>query len=418
MPFLQNQRLSEIKRSSSVLIASLAIGISVISESLLLLSSAILAMLIGYRWLRSRRFFRRTPSDPGILLLATLAFINLAVSVQPERSVPQVLRLLSGILLYYYIAEWNYTPGQSRAAFIGISIAGIGLATLALISVDWSESKLMFFPEELYSLFPPRLADVIHPNVMAGILVLSLPMPIAAILFGSKRAARWELFLWLLAALLGSAVLLLSKSRAGLAAFAASIAVLALLRWRRAWIIIFALAFTAALLLAVYDPDGSILLSTNTRAGPFEMRVEIWSRGLDLVQAFPLVSAGMGMYGPLVDRFFPLFLNTPGSVLHAHNLFLQIAVDLGLPGLVAWLSILLVEVWSAWYVLRCSKTQTWCTILAAGLLASQTSMIVHGLADSVTWGMVRTAPFVWVIWGLVAGCLLQSARMEEHIDGA
>jgi putative inorganic carbon (HCO3(-)) transporter len=34
------------------------------------------------------------------------------------------------------------------------------------------------------------------------------------------------------------------------------------------------------------------------------------------------------------------------------------------------------------------------------LLCSQVALVVHGLTDAVTWGMVRPAPLVWALWGL------------------
>ena len=88
--------------------------------------------------------------------------------------------------------------------------------------------------------------------------------------------------------------------------------------------------------------------------------------------------------------------------MHAHNLFLQIAVDLGLPGLIAWLFIWLLAMAFAWRQYHRGREigSGWAAGLGAGLLASQVALGVHGLVDAVTWGQVRPAPLVWGLWGL------------------
>jgi len=49
-----------------------------------------------------------------------------------------------------------------------------------------------------------------------------------------------------------------------------------------------------------------------------------------------------------------------------------------------------------------SQGNAWLLGLGAGLLAAQAALVVHGLTDAVTWGMVRSAPVVWLIWGFCA----------------
>ena len=95
-------------------------------------------------------------------------------------------------------------------------------------------------------------------------------------------------------------------------------------------------------------------------------------------------------------------------LLYAHNPFLQVAVDLGLPGLIAWFSILLIVIAVCWqiYQVGISMRDAFLTALGAGLLCSQIALIVHGMLDAVTWGMVKPAPVVWVLWGLAISSYL------------
>ena len=84
---------------------------------------------------------------------------------------------------------------------------------------------------------------------------------------------------------------------------------------------------------------------------------------------------------------------------------------MGIPGLITWLAALGVIVVSIWKVYTASRRVSntvilgWVTGLGVGLLCSQLALIVHGVTDAVTWGMVRPAPMVWVLWGLTAASL-------------
>ncbi|HEX6303159.1 MAG TPA: O-antigen ligase family protein, partial [Anaerolineales bacterium] len=111
---------------------------------------------------------------------------------------------------------------------------------------------------------------------------------------------------------------------------------------------------------------------------------------------------GMGSFMRVADTIYPFFLMGPGKIVHAHNLFLQVAVDLGIPGFIAWVSILLLVVVAAWQVYGQGRTENnhWISGIGAGLLGSQLALCIHGITDAVTWGLVRPAPLVWGLWGL------------------
>jgi putative inorganic carbon (HCO3(-)) transporter len=144
------------------------------------------------------------------------------------------------------------------------------------------------------------------------------------------------------------------------------------------------------------------LLFKSQAVDTLEKRTEIWSRALYMIQDFPFTGIGMGTFQPIATMLYPFFLADPNAQIpHAHNLFLQVAVDLGIPGLIAWLAILMLVIIAAWQVYRhgTATGNQWLAGLGAGLLCSQVALIVHGLTDAVTWG-TRPAIIVWAIWGL------------------
>jgi putative inorganic carbon (HCO3(-)) transporter len=316
-----------------------------------------------------------------------------------------VYRLLTGAGLYYATVNWATTRQRLRWLDYGVLAAGLALALSAPMVVTWSTLKFSALMAPVYNRFTILVQDTVHPNVMAGVLVILLPIPIAGLLFGWKEM-RWSMRALTIISVGGMALVLgLSLSRGAWMGLGAVLIVFTLLRWKRGWVPVLLgciVGIGAVYWVGISQTLNGLLVNSSLTG--LDGRLEIWSRALYMIQDFPLTGIGMGSFGPVADAMYPFFLETPGSIPHAHNLFLQIAVDLGIPGLVTWLAILITSMALAWKLFRAGQDggDKLATILGAGLLCSQAALAVHGFTDAVTWGMVRTAPFVWMIWGMTA----------------
>jgi putative inorganic carbon (HCO3(-)) transporter len=284
----------------------------------------------------------------------------------------------------------------------GVIAAGLMLALIAPLSVEWPIDKLRFIPVSIYQRFTLLVQDTIHANVLAGNLILLVPFGMAYLLFGWRDINWLERSLAFISTIIISAVIFLTQTRGAWIAFGVALIILLMLRWRRGWI--FLVLIVAGIIGLVYYFGSRELLAavtSSTTIGGIEDRMEIWSRTIFMIQDFSFTGIGMGSFTKVADTLYP-FSSSPGRIPHAHNLFLQVAVDLGIPGLIAWLAILLTVIFVSWKVYYSGKTSHngLITGIGAALLCSQIALITHGLTDSVTWGMVRPAPLVWVIWGV------------------
>jgi putative inorganic carbon (hco3(-)) transporter len=361
------------------------------------------------RWLAYQRLSVRTPADLPVALLSIMILVTLYATAMPDVTTPQVFRLLSGIALFYALANWTNTARRLYLMMLGISLAGLALALSAPFSVQWVIGKVPFISQSLYERFVVRVSDAIHPNVLAGSLILILPIVIGWLLF-SWSGLRWPMRIGLSAIILAMlAALILSESRGAWIAFAMGFAVIVILRWRWGWIPIMLAGLLAV--LGIYTmgiPMFLDMLASGAASGGVAGRSEIWSRALLMIRDFPFTGIGLGSFGKLMDAIYPSLLFSQGSIPHAHNLFFQVGVDLGLPGLFAWLAILFTVIAAVWKVFQQGKKTDsgWVAGLGSGLLGSQVALIIHGLTDAVTWGMVRPAPVVWGIWGIAIAALL------------
>jgi putative inorganic carbon (HCO3(-)) transporter len=137
-------------------------------------------------------------------------------------------------------------------------------------------------------------------------------------------------------------------------------------------------------------------------------RMEVWSRAIYGIQDFPFTGMGLNTFRHLVQTLYPLFLVPPGyDIAHAHNQWLQAALDLGIPGLVAYLAVWL----AAAIMLRRAYLQAEDTRLRAaalGLGGGLAAYFVYGLTDVVSLG---AKPGLG-LWLLLALCVSVAQRAE------
>jgi putative inorganic carbon (HCO3(-)) transporter len=350
-------------------------------------------------WLGGRSLTAAPIHKPLLLLLGMLA-VSAWVTPLPGVTILQSLRLLLGVLLALSLVAGLDSRRRLGWALAAALVVALLLAAGGLLFVNWVD-KFSFLPQ--LSTLLPRIQSILdtatNPNVEGAYLAILLAGLLAWPVF------RWSALHWLvrlaliLAAALIGAVLLLTQSRAALAGLAAGMGLLVILRWRRGWIPM-ALGLAVTLALFFYIGPQQVWYSLSGETGgvtTLSQREEIWLRARLIIQDFPFTGVGMGAFGEVADAFYPLAAQ-PVHTEHAHNLFLQIAVDLGLPGLLAWLGCWGTVLWSAWRLYR-SKTLPWRT-LGAAALCSQAALGVNGLFDCVTWD-TRPAVIIWGLWGLV-----------------
>jgi putative inorganic carbon (HCO3(-)) transporter len=211
-------------------------------------------------------------------------------------------------------------------------------------------------------------------------------------------------------------VLLLTQSRGALLAYVVTLFFLVLMAIRRHRRLVGLTLFLVGLavllviwaeperiLTALVDPvAGGETLGTTLSATTLELRLEIWQRAYYAIGDFPVAGIGMNSFRRVAPILYPFFTDYPvGDIAHAHNQLLQTALDLGLPGLTAYLAIWLgsaAMLWQSWY----RAADDWLRALALGLAASLLAFSIYGLTDAVALG-ARPQFLFWVLLGLVAG---------------
>jgi putative inorganic carbon (HCO3(-)) transporter len=403
------------------------------------------------RWLAHKQPLPRTPFNLTLLLVAAMVLVSLYATYDINVSLPKIAGMVLGFGTFYAFVRHGRQPGGWWLCFWLWLVLGVGYAGLALVGAHWGTKISVVAP--LVALLPSRLIDLgveggFSANELAGALVWLTPALIAlsALLIRRMRElrsafGRWRAIALVLLtagmALFMTGVLILTQSRGGYLGFAiAMVAMVFMALPKRGQWLMGGLTVLAILLGVVslwsdgntiiqdLDTNSSTLRSAST-IDTWDGRVEVWSRGLDGIQDFPFTGMGMNTFRHIVSVLYPFFLIDPDmDISHAHNEFLQAALDLGLAGLIGFLALYMSAFWMLWNIWRQAATfqlaandfSSWLLIrtLVLGLGAGLIAHIVYGLTDVVALG-AKPGILFWMMLGLIAG-LFEQAESEGFIQ--
>ena len=387
----------------------------------------------------------RTPLEVPLLLLMLMVLVSLYATFDIAFSLPKITGMLLGLAVYYALVEAAADRRRWALALGGFILAGVGVAVLGLLGTQWSAKFAIFAP--ILRWLPPRIpglpgaAEGFHPNEVAGALLWVVPLACAlaavAVLgarsiarsLGRLRGAVLLVVMVAFAAFLVG-VLVLTQSRGGWIAAALVLPVVLLVlvqgKLRRAVAVILAAAVIAAVVwIAIARPDALDPLAIGLQPDPspgmsldtLTGRIEVWSRAIYGIQDFAFTGMGMNTFRKVVPVLYPLFSVDPSvDIGHAHNTFLQAALDLGIPGLIAYLAIhisafaMLASSWRRRGGLPFPELLSRALIL--GLGGGLAAHLIYGLTDAVALG-AKPGVLWWMLLGLAASLYRGPALREE-----
>jgi len=322
----------------------------------------------------------------------------LPVSLMPYRSLDALLGLIPPLALFCAIVRLNaYRPSWLVAALLAGTVAGIMLGALQVSSANPDSSPWYLYPQSSFGVASGFFANANH---MATLLVVTLPF-LAALYASARSGGRQGSFAVLVvaagAALLIFVGILLNRSLAayGLTpvVLAASTLILQSQRsgWRRWTLLLAGLLLIGAVV---------VLATSSIRSSQFqgEASTSVQTRQQMLITTaralrdFMPWGAGLGSFRSVYQLYEDPARVTTTYVIHAHNDYAELALEMGVAG------ILLMVLFLGWW-----GRASWRAWLGdAGPYARAASIasaaiLVHSLVDFP----LRTA----AISGVFAMCL-------------
>lgn len=374
-------------------------------------SLAAIPFFWGARRITRGVWTERTPLDLPLAILAVLGLVGVAVSIEPNTSWRMYAELVGGIALYYGIVNGLAQRNSAWGAWVLIGLA-LPLGFVGFLGLQYSEKFLPiramydFLPKLNFAFLNPR---GFTPNIVAGAIAPVIPLCWTWSI--NQNAPRIQRAVILIVSILLLGIVLLTQSRGAILGLAAALGVI-FFWFKPRWIWILFVGGVALLFIVVgtgtTDLFEALLVTDST--GSAAGRWELWQRAFYIFQDFPFTGIGLGTFEQIVPMLYPLFLNDPTAPLpHAHNLYLQMGVEYGIGGLVAYLGLVTTVIITSWKNVRATGGFT-PTLLALGLFAGWIVFLIHSFLDAV-FVSTKVAVVIWVLLGTMMALALARRRV-------
>ena len=395
------------------------------------------AMLLRLRIDRSFRL-RRLPYDAPALLFVVIGLLSVAVAPDKAFSFYNFYHLVPIYALTYLLVGQTLrkTRELQRVAFaMALSAALVILYGfyqfifgIDISSMKWVDGEA--FPELSKRVF----STWENPNILAG--YLDIVACIAVGLIGVLQRGWRILAILLLAATL--ACLGMTYARGACLVVAVVLAGYGALR---DWRILLGIVVVGAGALLVDPVLADRLLSVFTRVDTSsEMRIAFWERTIAMVMDHPFLGIGWGMYFMVYPEYDFYLQGAPVQIVHAHNMYLNYAAEIGIPGALSFLWFFFGSLVLALRVPR--KTPPWEAVLAAhehawktvadvraalgrwrrrrfveglstGLGLAFISVALNGLTDHLLFN-IPSSMLLWMLAAMTAAAYAIAGEMKEE----
>ncbi len=326
---------------------------------------------------RSRQILGVLSADKSILVMLFCIILAILYSEDVYMSIGAALLLCLNIGLYLILmVELKNFEVQKYYKLLNLAcllacIFGIYQFASGNMNVEksWVDEKTFGSLDRVYS-------TLLNPNIFAGYLAINLSFALARF-----RSWREDISITL-NIILSSICLLLTYSRGGFAAFGTAMLILCMLKERKKGLSLYLTAMAAAFfVLNSAGPNNRADLGSVYQDSSSLYRLEIWKAAFNMFLDNPILGNGIGTTWYYLssgsDKLYKY-------ILHSHNIYLQVAAEMGIVGLSAFINLILQKVWEGYRLLK-EKASGEEAYIIQGFIACTAGISVHGMIDAVVF---------------------------------
>ena len=372
--------------------------------------------------LPAENYLPLTLSRVGAGFVGAALTFSFWASPDREASLPWFLVGLVGVLLVLLVTGPFLAVLRRRidAGHLLWFFLAIGYTTLVVtfFTTRWPAYKLSWL-NTVYAAMP-SIRSVpwwwtqagLQPNQTGGMMAVCTAFAVAVTLARDVRGRyRWPaLFL----SLVGFVAVFMTGSRAALAGLVVSLLLVIMVRTSRwLWASVPALALVVLGLLASGTMSRIVdfFVRDETVDTKLVARLDIWTSALHGIQDHFFSGIGLGVFNQVMPFRYPyqtVGLSYPVS--QAHNLLLDTALSIGVPGAIGFLVILIGVLGLS---IHGSNQQGLGRVVCLAILASVSVYLVFGITDSIS----LTIPTSFIVWLWVCALALLCTSRDRDVAG-
>lgn len=373
----------------------------------------LLPIMLLVRFVVAGHIWTRSPLDVLLGAFVALGALNLLVAPY-TRGFIMLGRPLFGIALFSVIVEQARNQGKlTSLLWITVGLGG-ALGLIALTMSQWTTKSDQLLP--LINFVPavrgvPGMESGFNVNEIAGSLSWFVPLLAALALYPRKR------FLPVAAFAVAFLALFFGQSRLAIfgTLFGLIVIIVTLIKNPRkrliAWIVLTVICLTEIAVISNVFLPVKRTASLSRDDSSLTLRVGIWQSAASIILDYPVTGVGLSWfrYSP-VREMYPAPGYENRILPHAHNEWLQIGADMGIPGMVVFTGFYIVAGYMLVYGYRHGDATA--QLVTAGVAAGLLAHAVFGLGDAIPfWD--RMSFFFWYLLGLAAA---QYGVVRRQVD--
>lgn len=332
------------------------------------------------------------------VLYYALAVTSYAMKGPPTPVVVSPVASYTSFLALFFVTAVVIDSRERLRWTLYVAIGALAFASIYVIR-EWQKFHI------LYPGFRPGW-EVGDPNYYTLSALLVLP---PAIYLLRTRRSWWVAIYCLVCMALTLVGVALAASRGGLLGLGAAFLVVVWRSERRVRNMI-ALAVCVLPLLLI-SPSSPLQRFLHPNYGDVEgeaTRLELWRAGLRMVEDHPLTGIGTGNFKFVVTQYET---QKNGLQKIAHNTYVEVAAELGLPGLALYLSILYFALHYLGQARRMAleRRDEWLASAATGIQAGLVGCVV-----AIVFLSAEAQKFIWLMIALAPCVRTLASRTVDH----
>lgn len=350
--------------------------------------------------LRGKRTYRFEPLDIYVALFLILTFVGGIVTTGGVYSTVRAVTLFVFGMSYFVLkvlvrdeAWLKRSVGALIASSIPVSLLAIAEFVLGKAASNWQDTAV-------FSSLSGRASSLWgNPNVLAEFLLIAFFVSLGSFFAQKSVSQRFPL---LVALLLNGAALVFTWSRGAWVALAVALIGVILLYSHKSlpFILVGCIVFVAAF---VFLPESFVtrVQSIVTFSDSSTLyRVHIWQGCAALIRDVFWAGVGVGEEA-FRAAYLPYALSGIENAPHAHNLAMQIVIELGIIGLLIFI-VMLISVTRVVFTLfaKCRMKHS-VSLFALGVYGALSALLLHGVTDYI-WYNMRIYLLFFVLIGLLS----------------
>lgn len=331
----------------------------------------------------------RTPINTMAYILCAIVFVSFLRSAYFSESIRGLLRIIKYVLLYFSLVEFFIADEKRirRTFWVLMAIAGFTFLNGIFQSI-YKFDLLRHREVNMLDCYSRICASFVHPNDFGAYIIFILPMTFCFFYPGLKK--KEKIFL-VINCLLGVYCLLKTSSRAAWLGFLVGV-ILYFFIYKKNISVIVPFGILLLFIVSPYGFERIRSLFTLEQNTVWE-RAQLWKGTWNMIKVHPFLGFGINTFSRYFLEYKP---SVYPDIRYTHNSYLQMWSEIGIMGLVAFVSIIFTILKNVLKDIKNKLRKGLEGLILLGLVSGYVAFLVQSGLDTNLYSLVLTT-FFWVM---------------------